>query len=312
VRVPAIGLGLCALSLACASAPAPTEPARVSVEVLRGFSAGYDEPRADRAPVVVLLDATPSMRVVTRERVSRYAAAQRAATRFAVALPATQPLWLYALGADNAVECQSVLRGTRAESSADRSALLAQIDRVKPQGEGALAGALDGIRQDLWRAQDLFGSRIVVFSDFGSECGGDVCASAAKLVEAGARLDFVAIGEAQVPACLREPAGLSENAPPPIPPTPPVHFRLEVSEPEPMVVGCSDAGGLPVAVPPGAATVVVDLDPPLRVDAQLDPGARRRLQVLDFPLLDPPTRQWRWVELPAHTASAPADGAGER
>jgi len=115
-----------------------------------------------------------------------------------------------------------------------------------------------------------------------------------------------------VPACLREPAGLAENAPPPIPPAPPLHFRLEVSQPEPMVVGCSDVGGLPVAAPPGPVTVVVDLDPPLRVEGRFDPGARRLLQVLDFPLLDPPTRQWRWIELPPHTASAPGDGAAPK
>jgi len=63
-----------------------------------------------------------------------------------------------------------------------------------------------------------------------------------------------------------------------------------------MVVGCSDAGGLPVAVPAGRGTVVVELDPPLRVEAYFAAGRRHVLHVLDFPALDPETRHWRWLD----------------
>src|SRR6185503_19289237 len=76
----------------------------------------------------------------------------------------------------------------------------------------------------------------------------------------------------------------------------PVHFRVEVAKPEPMVIGCSEVGGLPIAAPVGRGTVVVELDPPLRVEATFAPGRHQILQVLDFPALDPQTRHWRWVD----------------
>jgi hypothetical protein len=160
------------------------------------------------------------------------------------------------------------------------------------------------VRGELWRSDVLLGSRIVVFTDLGNECGGDVCAAATRLIEGGARLDVVAIGDARVPACLREPSGLAETLPPSEEADRTVHFRIEVEDPEPMVAGCSDAGGLPVAVPPGPGTVVVELDPPLRVGAHFASGRRHVLQVLDFPSLDPPRRHWRWLPVDGSTPGA--------
>jgi hypothetical protein len=106
----------------------------------------------------------------------------------------------------------------------------------------------------------------------------------------------VAIGDAQAPACLREPTGLAETLVPPATADRPVHYRLEVTKPEPMVVGCSEVGGLPIAAPPGRGTIVVELDPPLRVEATFVPGRRHVLQVIDFPALEPATRHWRWLD----------------
>jgi hypothetical protein len=85
-----------------------------------------------------------------------------------------------------------------------------------------------------------------------------------------------------------------------------VHYRLEVAQPEPMVIGCSEVGGLPIAAPAGRGTVVVELDPPLRVEATFAPGRRHVLQVIDFPALDPATRHWRWLDAqPVATADEP-------
>jgi len=294
-----------AAALACASdAAAPREDARVSVEVLRGFSAEDVAARETNAPVVMLLDATRSMTEPTRQGTSHWIAAQRAAARFTDELPSQRAIWLYELGAAAARDCQSVFRGSRAANAAARGPLLEEIAAVRPQGEGALAAALETVRDELWRSDDLLGARVVVFSDFVPECGGDVCAAAAKLITGGARLDVVAIGEMQVPACLRETTGLAESLPPPAGTDRPVHFRVEVAKPEPMVVGCSDAGGLPVAAPVGRGTVVVELDPPLRVEAYFAAGRRHVLQVLDFPALDPETRHWRWVGEKPETGEA--------
>jgi von Willebrand factor type A domain len=275
----------------------------VSVEVLRGFSAEDVAPRETTAPVVLLLDATSSMNEATRQGASHWVAAQRAAARFATELPSQRAVWLYELGAVDAGGCQNVFRGSRAPNAAARGPLLEEISAVRPKGEGGLAAAIQTVRDELWRGDALLGARVVVFSDFVPECGGDLCAAAAKLITGGARLDVVALGEMQVPACLRDATGLAESLPAPPTADQPVHFRIEVSKPEPMVVGCSDAGGLPVAAPPGRGAVVVELDPPLRVEAHFAAGRRHVLQVLDFPALDPATRHWRWAE-PKPEASA--------
>ena len=294
-----------AAALACASdAATPRDVARVSVEVLRGFSTKDVAPRESTAPVVMLLDSTRSMLEPTRKGASHWIAAQRAAARFANDLPSQRAIWLYGLGAGDAPDCQNVFRGSRAANAAARGPLLEEIGAVQPQGEGALAQALETVRDELGRGDALLGARVVVFSDFVPECGGDVCAAAAKLITGGARLDVVAIGEMQVPACLRDTTGLAEGLPPPTNADAPVHFRIEVATPEPMVVGCSDAGGVPVAAPAGRGTVVVELDPPLRVEASFAAGRRHVLQVLDFPALEPETRHWRWVEPKSEATAA--------
>jgi len=304
-RAALAGAFAAACALACASdAAAPGNVARVSVEVLRGFSPADVAPRETTAPVVVLLDATRSMLEPTRQGATHWAAAQRAATRFANELPSQRAIWLYELGAVDAPDCQSVYRGSRAANAAARSPLVEEIAALRPQGEGGLATALERVRDELWRGDALMGARVVVFSDLVPGCGGDVCAAAAKLITGGARIDVVAIGEMQVPACLRETTGLAESLPPPTTSDAPVHFRIEVAQPEPMVVGCSDAGGLPVAAPVGRGTVVVELDPPLRVEAYFAAGRRHVLQVLDFPALDPETRHWRWVGEKPETGEA--------
>jgi hypothetical protein len=296
VRSLALALAVGA-GFGCASERAPTgELARVSVEMLRGFSPDDVAPHETTAPVVLLLDATRSMLAPTRQGATHFAAAQRAAARFASGLPGQGALWLYALGSAAAPDCQSVLRGSRAPTAAARGPLVEEILALRPQGEGGLAAALDSVREELERADALMGARVVVFSDLQPACGGDVCAEAAKLIAGGARLDVVAIGEGQAPACLREPSGLAESLPPPATVARPVHYRLEVAKPEPMVIGCSEVGGLPIAASGGRATVVVELDPPLRVEATLVPGHRHVLQVIDFPALDSQTRHWRWVD----------------
>jgi hypothetical protein len=306
-RMSLVAVLAAASAIACAArqAAAPgSDVARVSVEVLRGFSAEDITPRETTAPVVMLLDATNSMKEPTPRGATHWVAAQRAAARFANDLPSQRAVWLYELGVGDARECQTVYRGARATNAAARGPLLEEISALRPKGEGALAVALDTVRDELWRSDALLGARVVVFSDFVPECGGDLCVAASKLITGGARLDVVALGEMQVPACLRDTTGLAESLPPPATEDRPVHFRIEVAKPEPMVVGCSDAGGLPVAAPVGRGTVVVELDPPLRVDAYFAAGRRHVLQVLDFPALDPETRHWRWVGEPPEAAAA--------
>ena len=292
------GLGL-ALGLACAPAPVlPPSPALLEVEVLRGLSPQELQPTSADAPVAVLFDSTRSMARRTQAGASHSVAARRAVQRFLGQLE-TEPVWLYAMGsgAGPADACQRVYRGARAETPTERPALLSEINGLAARGEASLTASLDGLRADLKAEGQVAGARVVVFSDLGDECGGDVCAAAEALVAAGARVDFVALGETPAPACLSEPKGLVDLAPPP-PARTDVHVRVEAQKPEPRVVGCSEAGGLPIEVPPGENAVVVALDPPLRLEANFSPGKRYVLQVLDFPSMDPPTRDWRWVRQP--------------
>ncbi|MEM7411022.1 MAG: hypothetical protein AAF430_12365 [Myxococcota bacterium] len=296
------GSGLALLSLlglACA-APPPAAPAPVllEVEVLRGLSVEELTPTQSDAPVVVLFDSTRSMARRTGAGASHSVAARRSVQRFLGQLD-PGPVWLYAMGsgAGPADACQRVYRGARAANAAERDALMSEINGLSARGEASLTASLDGLRADLTAANQASGARVVVFGDLGDECGGDVCAAAQALVAAGARVDFVALGSTAEPACLSEPKGLVDLAPPP-PAKTNVHVRVEAQEPEPRVVGCSEAGGLPIQVPPGKNAVVVDLDPPLRLEANFSPGKRYVLQVLDFPSMDPPTRDWRWLNQP--------------
>src|SRR5258705_5727326 len=162
-------------------------------------------PREGAAPVVVVLDATRSMLEPTRRGSTHWAAAQRAATRFANDLPSQRAMWLYALGSGDSSDCQRAMRGSRAPTAAARGPLVEEILAVQPRGEGGLAAALETVRDELWRADAPMGARVVVFSDLVPAFGGDVCAATAKLLSRGAHLDVVGIGDTQAPACLRGP-----------------------------------------------------------------------------------------------------------
>jgi len=292
---------LLALSLAvgCASPdPAPWQPARLTLEVLRGFDSDEIASPAAGGAVSVLVDSTRSMEGGSVAGTAHGVAARRAARRFVEALPSATPVWLYAMGAEPGDACLPPPRIGRAARSEERGRLLDQLGRLRFGGEAGLADSLDRLRSDLESAGRAAGSRVVVFSDLAGDCGGDPCAAAERLARAGARLDVVVIGNAPVPACLHDAGAVAVDLPPLGREKPGARYCIEVTDPEPLVAGCSAAGGPPVAAPTGRGTVVVELDPPLRVDAYFAPGRDLMLQVLDFPALDPPTRQWRWREAP--------------
>ena len=293
-----IALLLVLLVGGCASAPEPEPPpplARISVELLSGFAPEALDPVGE-SPVVVLVDVTRSMLEPAAGGKTLAVAARRGAARFVDGLGAGQPVWIYAIGAaQNEPGCQPPLRLGRANLPSEREPLLDQLRGLESFGEGGLPAALVALGDEMRVHGALPGARVVLFSDLAGDCGGDLCTSAERLVEAGARLDVTVIGTAPVPACLEE-ARQAVSAPPGTLGARGVSFRLERSGPEPVELGRSLTGGPPVAVPHGRGTVVVDLDPPLRVEAYFAPGRDHVLQVLEFPALDPPTRRWRWKE----------------
>lgn len=309
-RIPAsvaLAAAGAALSLACAPVSPSDEEARVSVEVFSGFTqpgvpVEDAVPRTER--VEVLVDVTTSMAAPTGVGPPRHAASRGAAARLIRALPGDRAIGLHAVGFAQVEGCQPAFRVGQSEPGTARDALLRELDALEPAGEGSIALALDGLRVFLALTEHLDGSRIVVLSDLGDECGGDLCATVADVVAGGGRVDFVLFGGREAPACLEEvePAWRSAAPPPPA-------FRV-VADEGGATLATGRADGAPRAAPPGLVWLEVDLVPPLRAGpVRLATGATTRLRVLDFPALDPPVREWAWETDGGHPAAAGATHA---
>jgi hypothetical protein len=278
-----------------AALPAQVEPALLRVEMFGGFRAERPALPPDRVALVV--DATGSMASPTGQGPSRARATRAAAERFAAALPAAADLELFVLGNDAGAGCQVAPK----RYDGDRDALLGRIRDLRAGGEGSLAGALDRFGS----AEEGGFERVVVITALDDDCGGGLCEAVQGLAARGVRLDLVLIGEVEAPDCIAEASGGRRDVVPvPWQRAAQVPFHVESVGAEPAVVVCGEAGGLPVQVPSGTAGVVVQLDPPLRVEHGFRPGERWVLQVLDFPGLDPKERQWRWQTAVSPVAAA--------
>lgn len=282
------------LALGCLWPQGPD--ARLQVELLRGFATAPVAGSASASRVEVLLDLSRSMNERTAGGPRRYLAVRRAAARFVDSLPPDAAVGLHALGIDRVAECQPAKAIVAPVGAGGRRAVRLEIDRLRVAGEGSLAAAIESVRAALAAEGTLAGARVVAFSDLGAECGGNLCSAAEHLVAGGALLDLVVIGESGVPVCLDGIVAAGGASALAMEGTEP-HFYVESHRGEPVTAACGVANGLPVLVPPGDAVVVVELDPPLRVERRFDAAERMVLQVIDFPSLDPPTRRWRWRSL---------------
>jgi hypothetical protein len=284
---------LATLALGCAAqAPGPPlEPALVALEVLRGF--GAPPARSDAPQLIALVDATSEMSRRDASGLNYADAARAAAQRFLRALPDASSVELRALGGVRSAGCGSPARTLTGPVDVASEALVEALANLSPAGEGSLAEALFAIAAELPDAGPQ-PSRVVAFSALRDRCDASLCAAAESLARGGARLDLVVLGGARVPACLADidlPEDLSAAT---TTRSAAVGFRVERLGPEPAVVGCSEARGLPIAVPLGPARVVVALDPPLVLERSFPPGTRWILEIVDFPALGPGERQWRW------------------
>jgi hypothetical protein len=292
---------LCGALCACV-APTPP-PARVSVALLSGRPAS---PPAGPARVAVVVDAGEDMAELTSGGASYWTGARRAAERLIGSLPTHTRADLLLAGGTAEAGCLSP-----PEPLADDAAVATRLAEATPAGRAALAATLERLAE---RAGEGDGpSRAVVFTRLSQSCGGDLCAAAQRLAARDVRLDLVVIGDAQPPACLAElsqrewaspPAGWAAATP--------VPFHVSSPSLEPGLRLCTDAGGHALPVPPGRATLVVRLEPPLRLERSFAPGSRWQLQVLDFPALDPPVREWVWRELPPEPESGSEPRVGRR
>jgi len=180
-------------------------------------------------------------------------------------------------------------------------AFVRQLEGLGPRSEGSLPAALERIRLDLERERALGRTRVVLLTDLDSHCGGDLCAEARALVEAGGSLEIVALGEAPVPPCLvelqatRSDSGRQSPRFTPPPPRFVIHaIRTGAKRLDPAPVARGRAGEEAVEVPAGLIEMVVDLDPPETVGPfRVEPGKSARVRLLDYPQTHPPARIWR-------------------
>lgn len=279
--------GLAALLWACATpAPAPQElaPARLSVEVARGSAPATPTPPR----IALLLDATASMASPAARGVTKLEAARVRAAEILAAAPAEARLSVDALGPGDGDACRSPVSLATGPGGAASDT----VRDLTAGGEASLADALAGVGRSLEASGGAAGARVVVLTDLEERCGGDLCASVKALVDGGASLDFVVLGDRPTPSCVAsaEPGAGAGGAGSPGAISPAPTFRVLPAAGQP---ADGVAGGSPVSVAAGAARVEVALDPPLQVGPlPLAPGSLVRLRVLDFPRASPPQREW--------------------
>jgi hypothetical protein len=268
-------------------APPARGPVRIRVEMFGGFPAPPAAAARDR--VALLVDATDSMGRPAETGTPRVRAARAAAQRFVAALGGEAELTLFAFGNEWEARCDT----PAVAHTGSRDAVSKRISALRAGGDGSLALALDA-----FAAPEKGGfDRVVAITGLGDRCGGDLCAAVDGLAARGVRLDLVVVGGAAVPDCVSELAHRETvDTAGDWPVRGPVGFHVESTGPDAAVLVCGESGGLPVEVLSGRSAVVVKLDPPLRLERSFMPGTRWLLQVLDFPALDPPERQWRWVD----------------
>ena len=286
----------------CASPAAePAVVAHISLESYRGLLSPEGRATAPPRRVDVLVDLTESMGRPGKVGGSQVSVAYSRASDLLLSLPQGTEITLRAQGHQAGTDCALPERLAGPAVPTLRMAFVRQLEGLGPRSEGSLPAALERIRLDLEREQALRRTRVVLFTDLDSQCGGDLCAEAQALVEAGGTLEVVALGEAPVPHCLAELQDTRSNSAresPRFAPPPPrfvIHaVQAGAKRRDPAPVARGRAGDGAVEVPAGLIEMVVDLDPPETVGPfRIEPGSSARVRLLDYPQTDPPARIWR-------------------
>lgn len=301
-------------ALSCASPP--PAPASLTVDVWSGAPAAA---RAlANAPVrpprvAVVLDLSSSMETLFRpDGPTRAEAARAEADRLLRTLPAKTSTLLEVLGAASGAACTPAVRleaapATEGRADTGPASLVTPLQALKPHSESSLDEALGRVGDAIAASGSSAGWHVVVVSDFGAQCGGDPCAAIERLVGRGVPVDLVDLAQTGTRACAPLPPAPPEIAAQLAPAAPPA-FRVEALADAPTpraLLSRGRAGGPPVAVPPGAATIVVDLAQPLSVGpVTFAPGEHADLEIFHFPAARPPIGSWRIEHEPA-AGSAP-------
>ena len=312
----ALVAGMLGLSLGCAipglpmagyleptPAPvaAPPTSARLQVEMWSGFEARAAPLPPYRTALVV--DANGAMSNKTQEgRIAHILAGRLAAQRFVDQLSGQVPLDVYVVAGSRDATCDTFVSDPLPGS---RDAVGAALGRLRAQGKGSIRQALLALADS---PDEL--DRVVLVSNLYEECGDSICDAAAALAARGTRLDVVAIGDVIAPVCLDAVVEAQTDARP-VPWTSERarRYHVQTTGDDPAVLHWGLVNDLPLEVGPGEYEIVVELEPPLRVSRDFAVGERWKLEVLDFPGLDAPQRQWRWRRMdlaPPATADAGA------
>ncbi len=291
----------CAVLLGFAAACAPggpsgSEPAELLVAHLPGFAT---RPMVSQRPGPVALLVDVSRSPAPSGRPSGSEAARAGAARLLAALPAGTSARVHALGALQGEACGPSFFLGRAASLGERRELVSRIGKLRTASEGSLAGSLGEVARRAAEDGSLRNLRLVVWTDFGGECGGDLCEAVDGLLAEGVRVDLVAVGGAEPPACL-ERAGPSSDAVPPLAALEPASLRFRVESVESggaaaggATLATGAAGGPPLSLVPGQIRIVFDVDPTVVAGPfTLRPGERTRIEVVHFPTASPPVLEW--------------------
>jgi hypothetical protein len=274
-------------------------PASVTVAVYGGLARGGAPAPVAAARVEVVVDLTRSMLAPAPNGRSRADLARSSAAQLLSSLRDGTEIALRSMGDAASAQCTGSERLGDPALPARREPLVRRLRELTPRSEASLPATLDQVRLDLEREGAARRSRVVVFSDLESSCGGELCSAAERLVASGAWLEVVPLGSAAPPACL------AEIRPAPSQPEPELAgaaaarpaFRVEQAGGEvgtAPLLATGEAGGPPVSVPAGLVKLVVQLDPPEEIGPfRLAPGEAAQVSVLESRGAGRPTRIWR-------------------
>jgi hypothetical protein len=290
----------CAAALSCA-AIAPDREARpatgeVELEVWSGFARPIDGAALPKRRVVVLLDATRSMERRGAAGASHFEAARAGAAEILRGVADDDEWSLHVVGRRGGGACGVPERIAGPAGGEARADAARAVSALRTGGEGSIATALREVQTELDATGATPRTRITVYTDLEPACGGDLCAAARAVVEAGGWVDVRLPDETPLPACL---AALRPSAAPSwasaltAPPRP--SFRVvEGAGDVATIVASGEAGSGPVAAPAGLVALDVDVVPPERIGPfRLAEGELVRVRLLDFPGASPPQRAWQ-------------------
>jgi len=278
------------------SAPSPPS-GEVELQVFSGFAPQTTGTALPAKRIVVLVDATRSMLRRDAHGGTLFDAARGGAADALRATADGDEVSVEALGNRRGAGCGVPERLTGPDRGAERARPLAALTKLAPEGEASVATSLQEIQTELDAEGATRRTTVVVFTDLEDTCGGDLCAAAESLVQAGGWVDLRVVGDAPTPACiaaLRPSLALPGRAASYLSPPPP-HFRVVADEAEGhSVLASGQAGSGAVTARAGLVALEVDLIPPERIGPfRLREGETVRIRLLDFPGTAPPERTWQ-------------------